>query len=203
MTDMTNVIDTVFQQPAAKTEVSEINVRDMYWGYVVEKEDGSQLSTVILQLVAMLLGAGCFAASIGLTVFSVGPVDLMSRGAVAAFFFGLSVCLLWFASRVITSELHIDRSQAEVREIVHGYTGRSTVAGRFNFDSIGGVFLDRTHSPAGRAVLTLRYRETAQTVPLMSGDVVTLTPLCARIYEDLLAGVEPQFETQEILDIAV
>lgn len=164
-------------------------VDETYWGYIVRKAEGTSAVTVILQGISMFLGASFAAASLGLLLVPdavAGSIDFTMRGVASIFFAGTAAYLLWFASRGSQSEIQIDNSLGEVREVVRNRAGKSTLIGRYGYDSIGGVFLDRAEGRSGKAVLMLRYRNTAQTLPVASGKVSDLEPLKDRLGRDLM-----------------
>lgn len=206
MTDMTNYSGTLFSRKTVAPKLPAISVQDTYWGYIIKKDDSGRMATMVMQLGSLVSGAGLLAAGLAL-LFIVpelaAPADLVMRGVVSGLFFGIALFLLWFASRGTVSEIQFDLSLGEVREIVRNRTGRSSLISRFGFDSIGDVILDRTYAADGQAVLALRYRNTAQILPIFLADITTLMPLRARMQADLLSAtfaVDDDFLVDDDLD---
>lgn len=165
-------------------------VEEFYWGYVVRDTRGAPLALVAAQAAAWAGGILCAIAAPGLFVmpgaWAEGPGGLRLGAAVV--FAAVAAILLWFASRGAVAELQIDTRQGEVREIIRNRAGKPTVGGRHGFDSIGGVFIDRTGDRAarGRAVLVIRLGNTAQVLPVATGPAAGLEPLRDRLGRDLV-----------------
>ena len=169
-------------------------VIDTYWGYIVEKSDGPRTVVALLQLAAMLVGCSLLAVALGLMLLPealAGGVDMTLRAGASVICGGAAAYLLWFASRGTQSEVQIDTLQGEVREVVRNRAGRPSLVGRYGVDSIGGVFLDRTAGRGDVATLVLRYRNTAQILPVATGLPQTLEPLRDRIGRDLMIQRAP------------
>ena len=92
----------------------------------------------------------------------------------------------------------------EVREVVRNRAGKSTLIGRYGFDSIGGVFIDRANAPSPDvATLVLRYRNTAQTLPVVRGEVSTLEALRNRLGKDLMMDIKPRRPERTIVPTSI
>jgi hypothetical protein len=161
-------------------------IEEKYWGYVIRPTTGPGLFLVAQQLIATFLGATSVAAALGLLLVPdllTGGVDFAIRAGAAVVFAGVAALLLWYASRGTQSELQVDNSQGEVREVVRNRTGRSALVGRYGYDAIGGVFIERVDA---RGTLVLRYRNTAQTLFVASGPIEQLERLRDRLGQDLM-----------------
>jgi len=194
MSDITDMTAGLAIEKHLRDTPRSHHVDEAYWGYIITKGTGPALRTVVLQSISLFLGA-CFAAA-GLGLLLVpqamsASTDILMRGGAAVFFGALAAYLLWFASRGAQSEIQIDTALQEVREVVRNRDGKSTLIGRYAFDSIGGVFLDRTGQRTGHAVLMLRYRNTAQTLPVATGREIELTWLKDRLGQDLMLLPNP------------
>jgi len=183
-------VSSEFAANAPRFELDET-----YWGYIIRNNDGPGLSVAILQGLAMFFAACFIAVALGLMLapqMLTGSIDMMMRGVASIFFGSASLLLLWFATRGVQTEIQIDNSLGEVREVLRNRTGKSTLVGRYGFDAIGGVFLDRTVGGKGEASLMLRYRNTSQVLPVARGSVVALEALRNRLGQDLIIDlVEP------------
>ena len=172
-----------------RTAQSCFVVDDAYWGYVVRCTAAESIWVQIAQGAAWFAGI-CFAiAAVGLwavpmTQFA-AEILPMKLGATFVLS-GIAVYLLWYASRGTHSELEVDTSLGEVREIVRNQAGRPTLLGRHGFDAIGGVLIDRSTLRKGRACLVLRYGNTAQFMPVAWGFEAELKALRDRMGHDMM-----------------
>jgi hypothetical protein len=164
-------------------------VDEAYWGYVVRCTEAEPGWVIVAQGVAWFAGICFCIATLGLwavpmTQFDSGllPMKLGATMIMA----GFAIYLLWYASRGTHSELQIDTSLGEIREIVRNQAGRPTLLGRHGFDAIGGVLIDRTTLRKGRACLVLRYGNTAQLMPVAWGLESDLTALRDRMGHDMM-----------------
>ncbi|SEW03973.1 hypothetical protein SAMN04488515_0772 [Cognatiyoonia koreensis] len=184
---------TVSKELAASAPRFELD--ETYWGYIIRSNDGPGFSIAVLQGLAMFFGACFIAVAIGLMVVPQamsGSLDIMMRGVAAILFSGVAALLLWFATRGVQTELQIDNSLGEVREVMRNRAGKSTLVGRYGFDAIGAVFLDRAVGGKDEAALMLRYRNTSQVLPVARGSVTALEALRNRLGQDLIIDlVEP------------
>lgn len=168
---------------------STFSVKEMYWGYVVRSSRGAGIEILIAQVVAMIAGACLMSVAIAIWLVPVaveGPDVWAMRIGGSVISASIAALLLWYASRGTKTEIHVDNSLGEVREVIRNRTGRTTVAGRYGFDSIGGVFLDRQSGRHDEATLVLRYQNTAQTVYVAQGSQDVLRDLCHRMGRDLM-----------------
>lgn len=188
---MSNVnVSVDMKQQLAKP--STFAVEDTYWGYIVRSGRGPSLGVMVSQATSFFLGACFLTASFSIlllpTLMFDGDVGVFRVGA--ATLFGAVACyLLWFASRGTRTELHVDNSVGEIREVICNRAGKPTTVGCYGFDAIGGVFLDFNEN-IGMHSLVLRYRNTVQTVPVAEGTEAQLIGLRDRLGQDLM--VVPQ-----------
>ncbi len=206
MSDVSNVVRPITIDAELAPRRPTFAVDETYWGYIIRNTNGPNIGMLALQAVSMFFGAAFVAAGLGLLLLPdvlAGAVDLSIRAVAAVLFFGLSAYLLWFASRGTESELQIDTSLGEVREVVRNRAGKSSLIGRYGFDSIGGVFLDRANAPRDQAVLVLRYRNTAQTLPVVGGPVKALEPLRDRLGKDMMMDAVPRRAEKTIVPTAL
>ncbi|PUB13147.1 hypothetical protein [Yoonia sediminilitoris] len=171
---------------------STFSVEDTYWGYIVRSGRGPSLGVMASQAVSFFLGAcfltACFSILLLPTLMFDGDIGVFRVGA-ATLFGTIAIYLLWFASRGSRTELHVDNSVGEIREVICNRAGKPTTIGCYGFDAIGGVFLDYNER-IGMHSLVLRYRNTVQTVPVAEGTEAQLIGLRDRLGQDLM--VVPQ-----------
>ncbi len=176
---------------ATETDASWIKIDETYWGYIIRSEEPDPVHIVIGQVIAWMTGA-CFAVvALGLWVlpsmaFGIGVLSM--KLAASTVLGCMAALFLWFASRGGRTELQVDTSLGEIREIVRNRAGRSSLIGCYGFDSIGSVFLDRSVGKNGEANLVMRYRNTTQVVPVAHGPMTMLETLRDRLGRDLMTG---------------
>ena len=164
-------------------------VDETYWGYTVRCTEAEPFWVKIAQGTAWFAGI-CFAiAAVGLWAVPMTQfeAEILPMKLGATFILsGIAVYLLWYASRGTHSELQIDTSLGEVREVIRNQAGRPSELGRHGFDAIGGVMIDRSTLRKGRACLVLRYGNTAQFMPVAWGFETELAALRDRMGRDLM-----------------
>jgi hypothetical protein len=191
MTDL-SATTTDFGGDLAKP--STFSVEDIYWGYMIRSGRGPSFGVAIGQAVSFFFGVCFLTASLGIlvlpTLFFDGDLGVMRIGS-AALFGAMAAYLLWFASRGTRTEVHVDTSLAEIRDVVCNRAGKPTTVGAYGFDTIGGVFVEHNDA-TGLAQLVLRYRNTSQTVCVAEGTDAQLIPLRDRHAQDLLGQSKPR-----------
>ena len=184
------------ESPVAAPEMPKhFAVDETYWGYVVRSTQKPPLAVSILQGAAWLVGLAILLATLGLWLV---PDAILEPGVIGlkigltAVMVGVSLLLMWFASRGTQTEIQIDTRLGEVREVVRNRAGFGTLIGCYGFDAIGSVFIDvaegRTRSETTEGRLVLRYRNTAQTLEVARGIMRGLGPLRDRIGRDLMVS---------------
>lgn len=183
-------------------------VEDAYWGYIVRSTETPAFAERVVPVLAWLGGIAFAVAGLGMWMLPqsmLGADVLAMKLGMTSLLAGFAGFLFWYASRGTQTELQIDTALGEVREVVRNHAGRSTLLGRYGFDSIGGVFLHRAPGPDGEADLVLRYRNTVKTLPVARGQERQLTALRDRLGRDMMlrtrSGARPplaQFLTTEI-----
>ncbi len=167
---------------------STFAVEDIFWGYMVRSGRGPSFGVAMGQAVSFFFGVCLLTASLGILVlpalFFDGDLGAMRIGS-AVLFGAVAAYLLWFASRGTQSEVHVDISLGEIREVICNRAGKPTTVGCYDFDSISGVLMDESEA-TGLAQLVLCYGNTSQTVSVAEGTVAQLIPLRDRLAHDLL-----------------
>lgn len=168
-------------------------VEASHWGYTVRS--GIPAPRLLLFVQALVWLAGCALITFALALW-VLPSAINSGPAVGlklaltVILLATSAYCLWHSSRGVMPEFQIDTSRGEVREVVRNRVGRPSVIGRYGFDAIGGVFIDRGRAfgsaSAEMSTLVLRYRNAAQSLPIAQGEMADLAPLRDRLGRDLM-----------------
>lgn len=191
---MTDISNAKFGSTVGKEYRAQrlrFEVQETHWGYIVSPTEGPRFALQFTQALAMIAGAGCAAAALGLMIlpeFLTGNSDLLFRAVAAIVFGGAALLLLWYASRGTQIEYQFDTSLGEIRETVRNRAGRSSKLGCYGFDAIGGVHIDRSDANPKNAALVLRFGNTSQTATVASGTAAQLEALKDRLGQDLIIG---------------
>jgi hypothetical protein len=178
----------------AETDLYVID--ETYWGYIVRSVEPTPLPVLLMQGIVWLFGVAFLVAAIGLWVLpsmvTHGPALGLKMGA-SVIMGSIAILSLWYASRGTQTEIQIDTRLGEVREVMRNRAGKASLVGRYGFDSIGGVFIDRAAPGAAltKGTLVMRYRNTAQTLHVATGGVTGLAPLRDRLGRDLMLVSRP------------
>ncbi|WP_341366362.1 hypothetical protein [Yoonia sp. BS5-3] len=175
----------------AMAKQSSFAVEDMYWGYAIRSGSGPSFGVALAQAVCFFFGVCLLTAAVGILVlpalFFDGGFGAMRLGS-AALFGAFSAYLLWFASRGTQSEVHVDTSVGEIREVICNRAGKPSTVGSYGFDTIGGIHLEPAKDN-GVATLFLRYRNTSQTVCVAEAPEAQLVGLRDRLAQDLMVNI--------------
>jgi hypothetical protein len=189
MTDMVNVDGQLsVSEGFLVNKRSDYQIDETYWGYIVRGAERAGLSVYFAQAISMVLGAASLTAAAALWLLptmTVGADETAMRVGVSVLFTGVAALFLWYASRGTETELQIDTTLGEIREVVRNRAGKTTLLGRYGFDSIGGVCLDRNNGTIEPSLL-MRYRNTAQTLLIAQGSEESLIPLRDRLGRDMI-----------------
>lgn len=185
MSDMSVTVTGIHENLA---KPSNFFVDDVFWGYIIRSGRGPSLGVALAQAFCFFFGVCLLTSAIGIltlpTLFFDGDLSSMRLG-VAALFGALATYLLWFASRGTRTEVHVDTSVGEIREVICNRAGKPTTVSAYGFDTIGGVYLE-TAKDAADATLYLRYRNTSQTICVAEGTEAQLLSLRDRLANDLM-----------------
>ena len=181
--------------PAGRQQLvstAPFQVEDTYWGYIVRSNRRPSIGILLAQATSFFFGACFLTAAIGIlvlpTIMFDGDFGVFRLGA-TTLFGAVAFYLLWFASRGTRSELHVDNSVGEIREVIRNKAGRPTTVACYGFDTIGGVFLDN-NCQTGVANLVLRYRDSIHSVMVAEGTEAQLAGLRDRLGMDLMVVPE-------------
>lgn len=190
MTKMTdsNASLVDFQGDIARASVFEVD--DIFWGYKIRSGRGAPFAVMLGQGVCFFFGVCLLTAALGIlvlpTLFFDGGLGFVRIGA-TVLMGAAAAYLLWFASRGTQTEVHVDRSVEEIREVICNRAGSPTVVGAYDFNAIGGVFIEE-NAELSLSQLLLRYRNTDQVVVVAEGTTAQLIPLRDQLALDLLGG---------------
>ena len=185
MTDVAASVTGVHDDLAKPTSFT---VDDVYWGYIIRTGKGPSLGIALAQAICFFFGVCLLTAAVGIlvlpTLFFDGDFSTMRVGS-AILFGAFAAYLLWFASRGTQSEVHVDTSVGEIREVICNRAGKPTTVGCYGFDTIGGVYLEPAKE-SGVATLSLRHRNISQSVCVAEAGEAQLVGLRDRLAHDLM-----------------
>lgn len=174
---------------AARGKTSQpYKIEETHWGYIVSASGSLCRSVKVAQAISMVLGAVFLAIVISLWLWpamTIGVDALLMRYFATVFFGGLAVLFLWYASRGARSEVHIDLSRGEVRDVIRNKTGKVTLLGCYGFDTVEEVAVDAAASGED-CDLSLHYGTSGGCLVVASGTAGALAPLHARISKDVV-----------------
>lgn len=171
----------------AKT-LQPYRTEETHWGYIVSATAGLGKSLRIAQGISMVLGAIFLAIVISLWLWpalTIGVDALLMRYFATVFFGGLAALFLWYASRGSRSEIHIDLSRGEVRDVIRNKTGKLTLLGSYGFDTVEDVVIEPS-AASDEVDLVLRYATSVGSLVVASGRPRDLAALQARICKDVV-----------------
>lgn len=177
------------------TDLPDFAVDDTFWGYIITSNQKLPIHVIMAQGLAWFLGLSFVFATVGIWFLPATMFDgdaLAMRFSASCGLGGLALLFLWYSARGVVTEIHVDRHRGEVREVLRTRSGRSSLVGRYQFDTIGGVFLERSKQHRNQARLVMRYRNTAQTMPVATGHVALLEELRDRLGAELMTVAAPR-----------
>ncbi|WP_322891689.1 MULTISPECIES: hypothetical protein [unclassified Yoonia] len=169
-----------------------LSVEDAYWGYIIRSDKGESLGFVMLQSASFLLGVGLLIGAVGMIALSplVFGAELTPFRMAAAVLFGAGAAyLLWFASRGTQTEIQIDTSAREIREVIRNRAGRPSTVGTHDFDAMTDVFVQDDDESDG-AMLVVQDGDSGLSICVAKAPFARLTALEDRIARDVLG--DPQ-----------
>jgi len=192
MADIATSAPQTFSAKAERDSLPGFVLEETHWGYIVCAKGAEGRRMGFAQSLSLLAGAGFLAAAAGMWLLPsimFGTDALFTRFFSSIVFVALASLFLWYASRGTQSEIHIDNSRGEIREIVRNHTGKLSLLGCYGFDSVGGVFLEPTADAPG-SNLVLRYRNSDTSMTLATGREAALEQLRERISHDVFITPE-------------
>jgi hypothetical protein len=169
------------------TKKPQFSIEDTFWGYQIQSGRAPALSLVMAQSFSYFFGACFMIAAVSIVavpiLFSGGGVGAI-RVVASVLFAAAAFYLLWFASRGSQTEIHVDTSVGEIRQVISNRAGKPTTVGTYGFDAIGGVHIIDGQSPM--SLLVLQYRDTERQVSVAEGLEAQLIPLRDRLAQDLM-----------------
>jgi len=166
-----------------------LEIQNTFWGYIIVSNEKMGIGPRIAQSMSWVFGGALTIAAIGMFVL---PSALTGDGAFglklasSTLMAAMAALLFWYVSRGQMSEIQVDTRLGEIREVIRNRAGRPTIIGRYGFDSISNVFLDRSIGGSDRAALVLRYRNTAALVQVALGGIRELEQIKDRLGRDLM-----------------
>ncbi|MFQ1700647.1 hypothetical protein ACJ5NV_08630 [Loktanella agnita] len=185
MTDF-NAPEGSLQMHLAKS--SCFTVDDTYWGYIVRSGRGPAIGIMLAQAASFFLGACFLTAALGILILPMmGLADNLGAIGIGAavMFMTVAAYLLWFASRGTQSEVHVDTSVGEIREMICNRTGKPTLVGAYGFDTVSGIHIEE-QAEGQQAQLVMQHRNGAHHLIIAEGSAAQLISLRDRLGQDLM-----------------
>ena len=171
------------QSPSSRDVIS---VDETFWGYIVKGSSRVPSRVLIITGLAWLMAVGFTVAALGLwiipaTVFA--GIALTTKSSASILMVCMAAILLRYASRGTQAEMQVDTVLGEVREVVRNSAGRSTLIGRYGFDAIETVYLDRG---IVNSRLMMAPRNRSNPIQVVAGATRDLDRLCNRLGRDII-----------------
>ncbi|MDO6589737.1 hypothetical protein DS901_08125 [Loktanella sp. D2R18] len=171
------------------TKSPQFSVEDTFWGYQIQSGRAPAMGLVVAQSFSYFFGA-CFMIAavsiVGAPILFFGEGVGVMRVVASVLFAAAAFYLLWFASRGSQTEIHVDTSVGEIRQVIINRAGKPTTVGAYGFETIGGVHIIDGLDPM--SLLVLQYRDTEKQVSVAEGLEAQLIPLRDRLAQDLMVG---------------
>lgn len=164
------------------------SIEDASWGYIIRSDKGDSLGVVVLQSASFLLGVGFLIAAVGMVTLSplmFGAELTPFRMGAAVLFGAASAYLLWFASRGTQTEIQIDTSLREIREVIRNRAGRPSTVGTYDFAAMTDVFVQESDA-AGGAMLVVQDDDHGVSICVAKAPAAALGALEDRVARDVL-----------------
>ncbi len=190
MTDMTSSLTRNPSKVVRDPVINPYKIEETHWGYIIRATETLGRGVAIAQSICRLLGCAMLAAAFGLWLLPsvlFGADALFMRLFATIVFVSIAALLIWYATRGGQSEVQIDLSRGEVREVIRNHTRKQTLLGSYGFDSVADVTLESGLNPA-EMDLVLRYRNAGGCLVLASGREADLSILRDRISRDVVVG---------------
>ncbi len=188
------IVDTS-AAPARQTDPDQldgfrVSLTETWWGYVIRTERVRSSVRRLVDLAAALVAVGFALAAV---VIWLAPIDdasgaaILLKGAGSSLMALLALLVSYLSRGDDVSEVQIDCNRAELRLMARPTGERLRLVGRYGFEEIGGVFIDR----GATTRLMARYRNTPHLVTIATGPGPRLERLRDRLGRDLLGTPAP------------
>jgi len=164
-------------------------LEDTSWGYIIERKRTGVTANEIIVAGAWALGIALLVSAFGMLVSPVGydsTETIVMKGGLALLVAAIGVRLVWYSSRGTETELQVDLTLGEVRQVVRNKVGKPTLLSKYAFEDIGSVFIDRRKGLRSNGVLLLRYKNTTKLIQAAIGPVLGLEAMRDRLGRDFL-----------------
>ena len=182
----------VVPETAAHEFVGTAVIIPTYWGYLVRDTRPEELLAQLAQASGWVIGMLLMMSAFGVWLFP-SAIAMESemfgfRMAITTALFGGGLLMLWYASRGRRAEVQVDTSLAEVREVLRHKINRANLLGRFRFEDVGGVFIDRRSAGKGHTTVVMRVGNSHRLIYVAKGGEADMITLRDRIGRDLISA---------------
>ena len=141
------------------------------------------------QAVSVVIGAGFAAATLGLWIVpsvAFQTDSALIRAGASVFFVIFSYFFISYANRGTVSELQIDLSLGELREVLRHRSGSSSLLAHYGFDAFTRLSIDRSSGSPLQVKLILHHQDEAHDLVVATGNEPQIGKLFGRLERDLL-----------------
>ena len=189
MTDISGFQGRTVPVSQVFTDGSDQLLTETYWGFTVKNTQRASSIVQLSQAVSVVIGAGFAAATLGLWI--VPSVAFQTDSALiwagaSVFFVIFSYFFISYANRGTVSELQIDLSLGELREVLRHRSGSSSLLAHYGFDAFTRLSIDRSSGSPLQVKLILHHQDEAHDLVVATGNEPQIGKLFGRLERDLL-----------------
>lgn len=182
-------LNTPKKRVARFAPIAGISIEDTGWGYIIARSAGRVTARELVVAGAWSMGIALLISAAGMLISPAGyqtyETFVMKLG-LALLVGAIGLRLVWYSSRGTETELQVDRNFGEIRQVVRNKVGKPTLIGKYLFEDIGGVYIDRRKGKGAHCALMLRYKNTSQVIQAAVGPLDSLEALRDRLGHDLI-----------------
>ena len=192
MTDISGFQGRTVPVSQVFTDGSDQLLTETYWGFTVKNTQRASSIVQLSQAVSVVIGAGFAAATLGLWIVpsvAFQTDSALIRAGASVFFVIFSYFFISYANRGTVSELQIDLSLGEVREVrevLRHRSGSSSLLAHYGFDAFTRLSIDRSSGSPLQVKLILHHQDEAHDLVVATGNEPQIGKLFGRLERDLL-----------------
>jgi len=189
MTDISGFQGRTVPVSQGFNDIADQLLTETYWGFTVKNTQRASSIVQLSQAVSVVMGAGFAAAALGLWIVpsvAFQTDSALIRAGASVFFVIFSFFFISYANRGTVSELQIDLSLGEVREVLRHRSGSSSLLAHYGFDAFTGLSIDRSSGSPLQVKLILHHQDEAHDLVVATGNEPQIGKLFGRLERDLL-----------------
>lgn len=187
MTDISGFQGRTVPVSQVFTDGSDQLLTETYWGFTVKNTQRASSIVQLSQAVSVVIGAGFAAATLGLWIVpsvAFQTDSALIRAGASVFFVIFSYFFISYANRGTVSELQIDLSLGEVREVLRHRSGCSSLLAHYGFDAFTRLSIDRSSGSPLQVKLILHHQDEAHDLVVATGNEPQIGKLFGRLERD-------------------